>query len=141
MDRKYRQSSYQDGGGDSREDAPRPKPPEKREGPKSPNMTAFRGVARCAMCGAVVELLALTVESTCPKCGSDLRTCRNCRSFDPGAHFECRAGVTARVPNKTTRTACELFAPKATVEKKTGETRESRPSNDPRAAFDRLFKK
>lgn len=142
MDRKYKQQGYQDEGGSGSDAArPKPKPAAEREGPKSPNMTAFQGVARCAMCGAKVELVALTIESTCPNCKSDLRTCRNCTSFDPAAHFECRAGVSVRVSNKTARTACELFAPKRTVEKKTGETRSTGKSDDPRAAFDRLFKK
>jgi hypothetical protein len=140
MDRKYRQSGYQDGGAPERE-RPEPRPAKDHEGPKSPNMMAFQGVVRCAMCGARVELTGISAESACPNCKSDLRTCRNCTSFDPGARFECRAGVSARVSNKTVRNACDLFAARHTVEKKTGEARGSSKSDDPRAAFDRLFKK
>ena len=140
MDRKYKQQGYQNEERPQAVKGPRP-PAERPEGPKSPNMTSFEGVARCAMCGARVELLALTEESTCPNCSADLRTCRNCTSFDPGARFECRAGVSVRIASKTARNACELFSPKRTVEKRTGETRSTGRADDPRAAFDRLFKK
>lgn len=139
MERKYSQRGYQDEGPKSEES--RPKPAKDREGPKSPNMMAFQGVVRCAMCGAQVELLGISLESVCPNCKSDLRTCRNCTSFDPGARFECRATIAKRVPNKTARTDCDLFAARRTVEKKTGETRTPGKADDPRAAFDRLFKR
>jgi hypothetical protein len=139
MERKYKQQGYQDS--DAPERSARPKPPKDREGPKSPKMMTFEGVVRCAMCGARVELVGIALDSVCPNCGSDLRTCRNCTNFDPAARFECRAGVMARVSNKTSRTECGLFVPKRTVEKRTGETRTSSKNDDPRSAFDRLFKK
>jgi hypothetical protein len=139
MDRKYKQRGYQDVG--ARDEPRAPRAPRDREGPKSPNMMAFQGVVRCAMCGARVELEAIAFETACPNCKSDLRTCRNCSHFDPGSRFECRAEVTKRVGNKTVRTDCELFAARHTVEKKTGETRSPANPDDPRAAFDRLFKR
>lgn len=143
MDRKYKQRGYQQD--KSEADAPKqPAPRKDREGPRSPNMTAFQGVMRCGMCGNVLPLdpQGIVFESTCPKCNADLRTCRNCVSFDPGARWECRAEITKRVPNKTKRNECTLFTPRQTVEKKTGETRSStKPTNDPREMFERLFKK
>ena len=139
MDRKYRQAGYQD---ESKDEPERRKTPRDREGPRSPAMTSFQGVMRCGMCGGrlEVELDGVALDSQCPHCRADLRTCRNCVSFDPGARFQCRAEVQVRVANKTTRNECELFNPRKTVEKKTSETR--KPNlDDPRAAFDRLFKK
>lgn len=140
MDRKYSQKGYQDDG--SRPESPKQPAPKDREGPRSPKMMAFQGVMRCAMCGANVEadLGELAVTATCRGCGADLRTCRNCTSFDPGARWECRAEVVARVGSKTSRNECLQFGPRRTVEKKTGETRTEK-SDDPRAAFERLFKK
>ena len=140
MDRKYSQKGYQD---DSRRDEqPKPAAPKDREGPRSPKMMAFQGVMRCAMCGAIVEadLGEIGVAETCRKCGADIRTCRNCTHFDPGARWECRSTIEVRVGNKTVRTECGHFSPRRTVEKKTGETRSTK-SDDPKAAFDRLFKK
>ena len=140
MDRKYSQKGYQD---DSpREATPKPQSPKDREGPRSPKMMAFQGVLRCAMCGRIVEadFGEVAFDAACRGCGADLRTCRNCTSFDPGARWECRATVPLRVGNKTARNECEQFSPRRTVEKKTGETRSTR-ADDPRDAFERLFKK
>lgn len=27
---------------------------------------------------------------SCPKCGSDVKVCLNCRFYDPGAYNQCR---------------------------------------------------
>jgi hypothetical protein len=109
-------------------------------------MTGFRELIRCAMCGEAVEVAlgGVTVETTCSRCKADLRTCRNCINFDPGARFECRATIPARIGSKTARNECQLFAPKKTIEKRTGEARggDSRAAaDDPKAAFERLFKR
>lgn len=141
MERKYGQRGYQDGERTERTDTPKTKRPES-EGPRSPKMMAYQGVLRCAMCGANVELIGeVELDRTCSKCGGDLRTCRNCVSFDPAAQWECRAEIVTRVSSKTVRTACEKFSPRRSVEKKTGETSRPAAGSDAKSAFDRLFKK
>jgi hypothetical protein len=141
MERKYGQRGYQDSDRNEKTDAPKPKRPE-TEGPRSPKMMAFQGVLRCAMCGANIELIGeVELDRTCAKCGADLRTCRNCTSFDPAARWECRAEIETRVLSKTARTSCEKFVPRRRVEKKTGETSRPAAGNDAKSAFDRLFKK
>lgn len=140
MERKYRQRGYQS---EERPEAPKRPAARDREGPRSPAMTAFQGVMRCGMCGTMLPLEATGIEldSQCTNCRADLRTCRNCLNFDPGARWECRAAIALRVASKTARTDCEHYAPRRTLEKKTGETRSSAKPNDPRDAFERLFKK
>jgi hypothetical protein len=141
MSRKYSQRGYQDGG---REEPRQEKPPRTMDGPRSPKMTGYHDVMRCAMCGTTVELALGGVEmtSTCTNCKADLYSCRNCVSFDPGARFECRAGVPARVSSKTARNECVSFSARKTVEKKTVESRPTTGApKDARAAFDALFKK
>jgi hypothetical protein len=76
-------------------------------------------------------------ESTCPKCDSDLHTCRGCIHFDPSARFECRKPITARIINKGGRNTCELFAARTVIER---ETSSGKPT-DARQAFANLFKK
>lgn len=141
MSRKYTQRGYQN---DGNEEAKPERPQRTVDGPRSPKMVGFCEVMRCNMCGSAVEIALGGVEvvSTCAKCKADLHTCRNCVSFDPGARFECRAGVALRISNKTARNECAAFSPRKTVEKKTGETK-AVPSvaKDARAAFDALFKK
>lgn len=137
-DRKYRQRGYMDddrGGKPQAQPQPQPKPRD-REGPRSPRMMAFGEKVRCAACGAAVQA-SISNDSCCPKCNADLHTCRLCRSFDPGAHFECREPIPARITNKQARNLCELFEPRIVVERETS----SAGPIDARQAFANLFKK
>lgn len=137
-ERKYRQRGYMDSDR-GREERPKPKqqPQQRdREGPRSPRMMAYGEKVKCASCGAVVPT-NVSAESTCPKCNSDLHTCRQCVSFDPGSRFECRKPITARIMNKGGRNTCELFASRTVIER---ETSSGKPT-DARQAFANLFKK
>ena len=142
-DRKYRQRGYQDNDRDRRAPSPRPaqpdRPPggprERREGPRTPNLMGYREVFRCTRCGNI-ESTDIGSLSTCGKCGVPLHACIHCESFDPGARFECRETLPARVSPKDARNDCALFAPRRTVEKETGSTA---PTSS-RKAFDDLFK-
>jgi len=135
-DRKYRQRGYMDHAGEKeRRPQPQSKPPE-REGPRSPKMMAFGQKVKCAACGATVEA-NVNVDAECPKCKANLHTCRMCSFFDPGARFECRKPIVARVINKGARNECDLFAARTVVERETS----SAGPNDPRQAFAKLFKK
>jgi hypothetical protein len=138
MDRKYRQRGYMS---EEREERPqRPSSPPKGD-LRAPRMPAFREVTRCALCGTQIriELGVIAVDSQCPKCHSDLHSCKNCVSFDPGARFQCRKPVTQRIAKKDVRNECELFEPRKTVERET--TTAAVDAKDPRSAFDQLFKK
>jgi hypothetical protein len=138
-DRKYRQRGYMDHDRErERGSQPRqqPSPPRDREGPRSPKMMAFGEKVKCAACGATVSA-SIGLDATCPKCKNDLHTCRQCAAFDPGARFECRKPITARIMNKGARNECELFAPRTVVERETS----SGTPTDARQAFANLFKK
>jgi hypothetical protein len=135
-DRKYRQRGYMEDDRDGEQQAQAQPKPRDREGPRSPRMMAFGEKLRCAACGATIQA-SISNESRCPKCSADLHTCRQCAWFDPGARFECRKPVTARITNKQARNTCELFAPRMVVERETSSTG---PTNA-RQAFENLFKK
>ena|SRR3989441_8144868 len=135
-DRKYRQRGYMEG---DRERERQPKPqakPQEREGPRSPKMMAFQQKVRCAACGATLQS-GIANDSSCSKCGAALHSCRQCTFFDPGARFECRKPIPARIANKQAQNTCELFEARKIVER---ETSSSGPVSG-RQAFDNLFKK
>ena len=145
-DRKYRQRGYQDNDRDRapRPSAPRPAPEPgapagarriSQDGPKNINMPGFRHVVRCAQCGNLAAE-EIGFNSRCSKCGTELHSCAQCASFDPGSRFECMETIPERVSPKNTRNACSLFAPRTTVERETTTPR----NNDARKAFDDLFK-
>jgi hypothetical protein len=136
MDRKYKQRGYQQD--DSQEQRSRPAP--QRNDIRAPKMPAFREVTRCNLCGQMIniEVGGIAVDQQCPKCNSDLHTCKNCVSFDPGARFQCRKPITERVVKKDERNACAVFEPRKTIERET--TTATSSVKDPRSAFDKLFK-
>jgi hypothetical protein len=150
-DRKYRQRGYQDDDrARGRAGDRRPAPPrEPREGPRGRGLGApTQTVFKCAACGARQELQGeVAVEAACPRCGGDLHACSNCRYFDTSARNECSKGgalppgatAPVRIAKKTQRNDCTLFAPKA-VQDFAQESPESGKPDDPRAAFDALFK-
>lgn len=45
----------------------------------------------------------------CPKCGSDVKACLNCRFHDRGSYNECREGSAERVVDKEKANFCEHF--------------------------------
>jgi hypothetical protein len=144
-DRKYRQRGYQD---DDRDRTPKPpaRPaPEpgapagarriSQDGPRTINMPGYREVVRCAQCGTVVTA-AIALDARCLRCGTDLHSCSQCTSFDPGSRFECmEPALTARVSPKNARNTCSYYGARTTVERET-----TTPKVDSaRKAFDDLF--
>ena len=144
-DRKYRQRGYQDS---DRERQPRPQTPRpapepgapagarriSQDGPKNINMPGYREVVRCAQCGNPVSV-EIAPDTRCPRCGTDLRSCAQCASFDPGSRFECMQTIAARVSPKNSRNTCTFYSARTTVER---ETTSPRPDGA-RKAFDDLF--
>jgi len=136
MDRKYKQRGYQQ---DDDREKPRPATPQRTE-VRSPKMLAFREVTRCSLCGTMgnIDIGGIAIDAQGPKCHSDLHTCKNCVSFDPGARFQCRKPIPERIPKKDVRNECELFEARRTVERET--TTAVAEVKDARSAFDKLFK-
>ena len=134
MGRKYKQKGYMDSGREEPERRPR----EKSEtfGPKTPAMPGRRSVWRCASCATVLPA-ELDQQGKCPRCGTDLHSCKQCAFFDTASRFECTKPITARIPKKDQRNECSFFSPRTTSER---ETSSSKPF-DARAAFENLFKK
>ncbi len=141
-DRKYRHRGYKDSESERTERRPAgPRPT--REGPRgrglgAPTATVFR----CRECGRRQELMGpIGSLASCAGCGADLHACVNCLHFDPSRPKECRKDPPERVANKSKGNECALFAPRTVQEfASEGETSSAR-KDDPRAAFDALFKK
>jgi hypothetical protein len=46
---------------------------------------------------------------TCTSCGADLRSCRNCRHFDPAVAKQCKEPFAEVPSDKDEANFCELF--------------------------------
>ena len=95
----------------------------------------------CWKCGGAIELPGgsrVGARDACPKCGTDLHSCRNCQFFDPGKHNQCAEPQAEWVRDKEAANYCDYFRPNPTLL-----ARGSRPASKADGAkkkFDSLFK-
>ena len=103
-------------------------------------------VTRCAGCGTILPA-DFDPQGRCPRCGFELHSCKQCAYFDTAARFECTQPITERIARKDARNHCTFYAPRTTVERQTSSGTRAGPNtvvrspNDPRQAFENLFKK
>lgn len=95
-------------------------------------------MAACHRCGTTFEAgggITVSRSATCSKCQGWLRTCRNCRFYDPRSRNECAEPQAEPVRDKDVANFCELFA--ANTKSGSAAAKEA-PAVDP---FEALFKK
>ena len=146
-DRKYRHRGYMDTG-ESRE-------PRKGGGPSEREHRSELGAPRgrsagfdkelviaCKKCGDTIRRTdPIGAEDSCPKCGSPLHRCLQCKFFDPSLRFECSENMKLkeRIADKNAANECRWFAAAASFDM-TGRKAADSPATA-RAAFEALFKK
>jgi hypothetical protein len=65
----------------------------------------------CFSCAAPVDNpREVFRSSTCAGCGKDLKVCRNCRFYSPGAHWDCAESIDEQVTDKERANFCTFFA-------------------------------
>jgi hypothetical protein len=98
----------------------------------------------CWYCGAPVTEAEPIGRSLRCSCGKDLRSCRNCRFFRPGARGDCAesaASCEAAVTDKERGNFCDWFSLNPAFRSQTsGEQKARSKEADAKAAFDNLFK-
>jgi len=160
VDRKYSHRGYRDNEKEDRKSRPEKRPPaggprgqNDHLGPRTPRMVGTVTRARCSNCGAVLAP-GFDPNGTCPKCNSELHSCKQCRYFDSGAKFECMQPIPERITPKDGKNTCKFYEFRMTVEKDTAPTSYQQPAQaaaapevspsrplDARQAFENLFKK
>lgn len=147
MSIKYRQRGYRE---TEREEERRPKPapqltPEERAQQRALRHAISREaneVIRCHNCGRGVQASgAITIDTACPNCNAPLHCCRACRHFDTGSRWECRVEIPERVPDKGKANSCTLFEARLVLDATGKRTAVVSSSNDPKSAFENLFKR
>ncbi|MFQ5720168.1 MAG: hypothetical protein ACE5IK_11535 [Acidobacteriota bacterium] len=140
---KYRQPGYRDADFAEQRDRERK---EERDTHQEARQTRHavsrdaRSVVRCAECGhQSAGETHVDFETTCDNCSAALHSCRNCRFLDTRARFHCRQEIPERVASKTAANTCEFFEPRRVLDS-TGK-RVATAQENPRSAFDALFKK
>ena len=91
---------------------------------------------QCFSCRNTIEMEdKVTRSDTCIHCGSDIRVCKNCIYYDPGAHNQCRETISEYVPDKERSNFCGMFKPF------TGERSAGEDVDEAKAKLEALFKK
>ena len=135
-DRKYRQRGYQED-----ESPPRSRAPMDSDMPRTRVITTYKETVRCDQCGADLSTeFDVAVGSRCPKCSTDLHTCRNCLHFDTSAHWQCAQPIKKRVSSKSKGNDCTFFAVRTISVKDLGPAAPAR-SDDAMKALEDLFRK
>ena len=84
----------------------------------------------------------------CRDCGKDLRSCKNCRFFLPGARGDCRETNTEPQADKERANFCDWFSldekhrlgSSASGDQNSKQKNDKEKADASRAAFDNLFK-
>jgi predicted RNA-binding Zn-ribbon protein involved in translation (DUF1610 family) len=65
----------------------------------------------CAQCGRKLEVVGNQVgrRDTCPDCGAEIRTCRNCRHFEPNVAKQCKEPFAEVPMDKDAANFCDFF--------------------------------
>ena len=64
----------------------------------------------CAFCKKKISVSnRVERNDTCPHCGNDLRSCKQCNFYDPHAYNECKEVQAERIVDKERANFCEYF--------------------------------
>ena len=108
--------------------------------------------AVCYACAAEVGARErIGRRDTCPRCGVDLHSCRQCRFYDTRAYNACGEPQAERVLDKERGNFCDYFAPSAGAAavgaatagapSETAAPPRAIPERDAHAELDRLFRR
>ena len=93
----------------------------------------------CANCGSPYEP-PIYRGTQCGDCGRELKTCRNCRHFEPGAPNDCREPSAEPPAEKDRANFCGWFSPAEDAGSSRGVGAGGADAADAaRAAFNSLF--
>lgn len=107
--------------------------------PLSPISCILTPMPTCANCGSPYEP-PIYRGTQCGDCGRELKTCRNCRHFEPGAPNDCREPSAEPVTEKDRANFCGWFSPAEDAGSSRGAGAGGSDAADAaRAAFNSLF--
>ena len=101
----------------------------------------------CFACGHKLgERLEVFRSTACPSCDRDLKACKNCEFYSPGAHRDCHESIDVSVQDKEKANFCDFFRYRKSDGGQSGGTGEAggrggtaSTQNKAREAFGKLF--
>jgi hypothetical protein len=98
----------------------------------------------CWKCGKAITIDGpVGRSSSCPSCGADVRSCKNCRHWSPGGWHDCAERQNDEVRDKERANFCDAFQLNPAFRKDhpagNGSAKASAAKDSARASFDGLF--
>lgn len=92
----------------------------------------------CVFCRGVLEIEGpIDRRDTCPNCKRDLRCCKQCKAYDPGAYNECREVSAQRIVDKERANLCDHFMLRGSK----GQSGKVNRAKEAKEALEALFRK
>lgn len=88
----------------------------------------------CWKCGKEINITGVFRDTECPLCKADLHSCKGCKFFSKGSHFDCRETVEDLVSDKERANFCEYFSANNQIK-----TDVQKNQSDAKDAFNALF--
>lgn len=90
----------------------------------------------CHFCGAEIgNPREVFRNSSCSRCGKDLKICLNCKFYGPGAHWDCLETIDEPVSDKNRANFCTFFF----FRDSSGKAAKPPEGDSARRKLDRLF--
>ena len=93
----------------------------------------------CWKCKNNIEIETISRTSECPVCHADLHSCKNCKFYSPGCHFDCRESVDENIVDKEKANFCDSFMVQREFSGSTGKDFAEEKIAAAKSAFDALF--
>ena len=90
----------------------------------------------CWKCKSDINETEIYRSSVCKTCGADLHSCKNCKFYSPGSHYDCHETIEELVKDKERSNFCDSFSVKRTFSDIADATDKSQKARD---AFAALF--
>ena len=91
----------------------------------------------CWKCKKEIEVSQISRSTECPLCHADLHTCKGCRHYSSGSHYDCKEAVDELISDKEKGNFCDFFQVNANLSACTESA--STKSDDAKKAFAALF--
>ena len=91
----------------------------------------------CWKCKKEIEVSQISRSTECPLCHADLHTCKGCRHYSSGSHYDCKEAVDELISDKEKGNFCDFFQVNANLSAFTESS--STKADDAKKAFAALF--
>lgn len=91
----------------------------------------------CWKCKKEINVSQVSRSTECPLCGADLHSCKECRHFSSGSHYDCKETVDELITDKEKGNFCDYFQVNTSLT--AGAAGGSSKADDAKKAFNALF--